>query len=42
MRIVKPIISLLLLIHYIIILGTFTISAEFQDGTEIYYKGWFL
>lgn len=40
MIIVKPIVSLLLLIPYICLLGMFTFEVTFSDDTWIRYDGW--
>jgi hypothetical protein len=42
MVIVKPIISIILLIPYVLLLGMFSLGATFPDGTEIYYSGWII
>ena len=38
----KGIISVILVIPYILLLGSMTFSVEFSDGTEICYNGWMI
>lgn len=42
MKIVKPIISIILLIPYILTFGMISFGATFPDGTKIRYNGWML
>lgn len=40
MTIIKPIVSIILLIPYVSTLGTLTFKVKFPDGTEVCYDGW--
>lgn len=40
MKIVKPIVSVLLLIPYICFLCMFSVGVTFPDNTNVYYHGW--
>lgn len=40
MTIIKPIVSIILIIPYICTLGALTFEVNFPDGTEICYNGW--
>lgn len=42
MNLAKGIITVLLLIPYVCLIGMFTFSVEFPDGTEICYNGWMI
>lgn len=42
MKIVKCLISVLLLVPYIVTFGMISISVTFPDGTSICYDGWLM
>jgi len=42
MIIIKPIVSIILLIPYILFFGAFSLGVDFPDNTSIYYNGWLI
>lgn len=40
MKIVKSLVTIILLIPYICCLGMFSFGVTFSDRTELYYNGW--